>query len=129
MRPAETQTEEIDSEAQISILSECSVIEGEHQELVPIDDDFDISGILGGNDRSRIKKTDYYFWTTESHERFLEGLELYGRDWKAIANYMGGLRYAQVTGHAFSYAKEIGKERFDQLYPRLKKKTNKNLTK
>lgn len=39
-------------------------------------------------------------WTDEEHERFLEGIELYSKDWKKVTAHVGTRISAQVRSHA-----------------------------
>jgi SHAQKYF class myb-like DNA-binding protein len=39
-------------------------------------------------------------WTAEEEAKFLEGLESYGRDWKAIGSFMGSRDHRAVASHA-----------------------------
>lgn len=39
-------------------------------------------------------------WTQEEHEKFLEGLEALGKDWKRISELMGNRTVIQVRSHA-----------------------------
>ena len=42
-------------------------------------------------------------WTDDEHERFLRGLELYGRKWSKIANFVQSRSSVQVRTHAQGY--------------------------
>lgn len=39
-------------------------------------------------------------WTNEEHQKFLEAIELYGRDWKKVQNYVGTRTSTQARSHA-----------------------------
>ena len=36
-------------------------------------------------------------WTNEEHDRFMEGINKYGMDWKAISDYVGTRTLIQVV--------------------------------
>lgn len=42
-------------------------------------------------------------WTQEEHERFVQALELYQRDWKSVTEYIGTKNVVQVRSHAQKY--------------------------
>lgn len=42
-------------------------------------------------------------WTDDEHERFLKGLQLYGRSWKKVKKYVGTRSATQVRSHAQKY--------------------------
>mmetsp|Transcript_24330 Transcript_24330/g.43252 ORF Transcript_24330/g.43252 Transcript_24330/m.43252 type:complete len:121 (-) Transcript_24330:102-464(-) len=42
-------------------------------------------------------------WTQEEHELFLEGLERYGKNWKAIERVVGTRTATQARSHAQKY--------------------------
>lgn len=39
-------------------------------------------------------------WTDEEHNRFMKGIELYGKDWKKVQQYVGTRSSAQSRSHA-----------------------------
>ena len=50
-------------------------------------------------------------WSSEEHERFLEGLKMYGRrKWQKIAELVGTRTTIQVRSHAQKYFKKLRKE-------------------
>lgn len=42
-------------------------------------------------------------WTETEHKRFLEGLKLYGKDWRLIEEYIGTRTCSQIRSHAQKY--------------------------
>jgi len=42
-------------------------------------------------------------WTDEEHEKFLEGLKLFGRNWKKIELYVKTRSGTQIRSHAQKY--------------------------
>ncbi|CAN8076305.1 unnamed protein product [Agarophyton chilense] len=58
------------------------------------------------------KKTSSRYWTPDEHNRFLEGLRLFGqKDIKAIARHVGTRNATQVRTHAQKYYLRIERER------------------
>lgn len=39
-------------------------------------------------------------WTPEEKERFIEGLKIYGKDWKKVERFIGTRSGAQIRSHA-----------------------------
>eukprot|EP00884_Botryococcus_braunii_P013582 jgi/Botrbrau1/22224/Bobra.168_1s0055.1 len=48
-------------------------------------------------------------WSESEHERFTEGLKLFGRDWKQIVAHVGSRSVAQVRSHAQKYFLKLEK--------------------
>lgn len=42
-------------------------------------------------------------WTREEHESFLKGVELHGKDWKAIGDHVRSRTVVQIRTHAQKY--------------------------
>jgi len=42
-------------------------------------------------------------WTPEEHQRFIEAIKLYKRDWKQIEKYVGSKNVIQIRSHAQKY--------------------------
>ena len=59
-------------------------------------------GSEGGGDHSRGR------WTMEEHEAFLQGLRLYGREWKRVAADIKTRSSAQIRSHAQKYFAKLG---------------------
>lgn len=48
-------------------------------------------------------------WTPEEKERFVEGLQLFGKDWKKVEKYIGSRSGAQIRSHAQKFFINIEK--------------------
>lgn len=48
-------------------------------------------------------------WTDEEHEKFLEGLKMYGKDWRLIEEYIGSRTCAQIRSHAQKYFNKLNR--------------------
>ena len=55
-------------------------------------------------------------WTDEEHDRFLEALRIYGKDWDKIEKHIG----TRDAAHARSHAQKF----FSKLLRYINKKTN-----
>ncbi|OQR92021.1 hypothetical protein ACHHYP_04136 [Achlya hypogyna] len=49
-------------------------------------------------------------WTDEEHESFLQGLHLYGREWKRVASKIKTRTSAQIRSHAQKYFAKLAKD-------------------
>ena len=52
-------------------------------------------------------------WTRPEHQSFLDGLELYGREWKKVAENIPTRSSAQIRSHAQKYFSKISKNNVD----------------
>jgi SHAQKYF class myb-like DNA-binding protein len=48
-------------------------------------------------------------WTTEEHQRFIEALRLFGKDWHKVQDYIGTRTSAQTRSHAQKYFNKLCK--------------------
>ena len=64
--------------------------------------DVSIQAVALNGANGTTKKSDPDAWNQSEHERFLEGLQLYQRDWKRIANHVG----TKTVFQAHSYARQ-----------------------
>ena len=55
------------------------------------------------DDHQQEKDKNFGKWTDDEHERFLRGLELHGRKWSKIANFVQSRSSVQVRTHAQKY--------------------------
>lgn len=57
-------------------------------------------------------------WTNEEHNKFLEGMEKFGKNWKKIQQYIGTRSGTQIRSHAQKYfMKQKGLVETDELSP------------
>mmetsp|Transcript_10530 Transcript_10530/g.15770 ORF Transcript_10530/g.15770 Transcript_10530/m.15770 type:complete len:136 (+) Transcript_10530:412-819(+) len=66
-------------------------------------------------------------WTNEEHEKFLEALSLYGKDWKRIQKVVGSRSSIQVKSHAQKYFDKISKETHCEPKKKFQKFLDKSL--
>ena len=57
----------------------------------------------------RCRKGDRY-WTDEEHDRFLDAVRLYGRNWAEITRYVGTRSRQSVYSHSQKFRKRVKKE-------------------
>eukprot|EP00916_Digyalum_oweni_P009229 GHVL01015577.1.p1 GENE.GHVL01015577.1~~GHVL01015577.1.p1 ORF type:complete len:421 (+),score=116.60 GHVL01015577.1:1541-2803(+) len=48
-------------------------------------------------------------WTAEEHDRFLEAIEQFGRDWRKVQDYVGTRTSAQARSHAQKYFAKLAR--------------------
>ena len=61
------------------------------------------------------RKTSSGRWTREEHEQFLEGLKVYGREWKKVAQRIPTRTSAQIRSHAQKYFAKLAREEQTRL--------------
>ena len=77
--------------------------------------------------RPYVKTKSRESWKDDEHDRFLEGVRLYGRDWKKITDHVGSKSTSQVRSHAQKhFLKAVKNNAGDTIPPpRPKKKSEK----
>lgn len=69
-------------------------------------------------DKEKHAKKQSRYWTQQEHQKFLQGIEKYGRkDVKAISNFVGSRNPTQVRTHAQKYYAKIEREQRRALGP------------
>lgn len=63
-------------------------------------------------------------WNRKEHQAFLEGLKLYGKNWKLVAGHIGSRNSTQVRSHAQKYflreaSKHAIKQRAEEYYGQI----------
>lgn len=61
-------------------------------------------------------------WSAAEHDRMLEGLRLYKRDWAKVTQYVGTRSAAQVRSHAQKYFDKVARDKSDEFVPRPRPK-------
>jgi SHAQKYF class myb-like DNA-binding protein len=51
-------------------------------------------------------------WTREEHQRFVDGLKKFGKNWKKVEEYVGTRTGAQIRSHAQKFFNRVLKENF-----------------
>lgn len=59
-------------------------------------------------------------WTDEEHERFLEALKIYGKNWNKVHRYVGTRTSAQTRSHAQKYFNKLVKKNTKEAQDELK---------
>ncbi len=49
-------------------------------------------------------------WTDEEHSKFLEAINLYGKNWSKVHKYIGSRSSAQTRSHAQKYFNKLEKK-------------------
>ena len=47
------------------------------------------------------------YWSDEEHERFIEAVKLYGKNWSEITNYISTRSRQSVYSHAQKFRKRV----------------------
>ena len=50
------------------------------------------------------------YWSDKEHERFIEAVKLYGKNWSEITNYISTRSRQSVYSHAQKFRKRVEKE-------------------
>ncbi|KAI4364283.1 hypothetical protein MLD38_020394 [Melastoma candidum] len=77
----------------------------------------DVEGVGGGGGAASAKKVRKPYtitksresWTEEEHDKFLEALQLFDRDWKRIEDFVGSKTVIQIRSHAQKYFLKVQK--------------------
>ena len=54
-------------------------------------------------------------WTKDEHEKFLDGIRIYGKEWKKIASMIDTRTVVQIRTHAQKYFQKLAKKRNQAL--------------
>ena len=63
-------------------------------------------GVFNGtdhNDHGPTSKSSKGRWTDEEHNKFLQAIRLYGKDWRKVQEFIGTRTGAQIRSHAQKY--------------------------
>jgi SHAQKYF class myb-like DNA-binding protein len=58
----------------------------------------------------KVKSISFGRWTKEEHQAFLQGLKVYGREWKKVAKNIPTRSSAQIRSHAQKYFAKLAKD-------------------
>ncbi|EAR86833.3 Myb-like DNA-binding domain, shaqkyf class protein (macronuclear) [Tetrahymena thermophila SB210] len=68
------------------------------------------SKAAGVNAQSSSAASQHGRWTKEEHQKFLEGLNIYGKNWKKVEEHIGTRTGAQIRSHAQKFFNRLEKE-------------------
>ncbi|CAM0944759.1 unnamed protein product [Alopecurus aequalis] len=83
----------------------------------------DAAGGLSGDDASKKVRKPYTItksresWTEQEHDKFLEALQLFDRDWKKIEAFVGSKTVIQIRSHAQKYFLKVQKNGTSEHVP------------
>lgn len=63
------------------------------------------------NMNSAQAKSSHGRWTREEHDRFVEGLRKFGKNWRKVEEFIGTRTGAQIRSHAQKYFNRLNKKR------------------
>ena len=63
-------------------------------------------------------------WSDEEHDRFMEAITQFGRDWKKVEEYIGTKTRKQIRSHAQKHFEKMRKNGEEFPAPRAKKKSS-----
>jgi len=49
-------------------------------------------------------------WTDEEHDRFVEALRMFGKDWYRVGEYVGTRNASQIRSHAQKFSSKLDKD-------------------
>uniref|UniRef100_A0A7S0ZJI2 HTH myb-type domain-containing protein n=1 Tax=Timspurckia oligopyrenoides TaxID=708627 RepID=A0A7S0ZJI2_9RHOD len=81
------------------------------------------AGSSGGDEKGRKTRKPYTItkhrenWTAEEHERFLDALRNFDRDWKKIEAYVGSKNVIQIRSHAQKWFLKVQKNKTGEHVP------------
>jgi len=63
-------------------------------------------------------------WSDEEHDRFMEAISQFGRDWKKVEEFIGTKTRKQIRSHAQKHFEKMRKNGEEFPAPRAKKKSS-----